>query len=80
MGVYILDPKKCKWIVKGGYREAIEFQKSVLQLWDHASSRPMITIFLVNLICIFFKYFFINMQLENDPEIASAILPSFLSC
>ena len=46
--IYILDPKKCKWIVKGRFREALEFQDSVLQFWNHTNSGPTLTIFLVN--------------------------------
>jgi len=46
--VYILDPKRRKWIIKGRFREALEFQESVLQLWDHPNSGPTLTIFLVN--------------------------------
>ena len=58
--VYILDSKKHKWIVKGRYRDAIEFEDSVFQYWDQTDFGPTLTIFL-----------------ENDPEIASAIPPSF---
>ena len=46
--IYILYPKKRKWIVKGRYRDALEFQDSVFQFWDHTNSGPTLTIFLVN--------------------------------
>lgn len=60
--VYILDPKKRKWIVKGRFKDAIEFEDSVFQFWDQTKFGPNLTIFL-----------------ENDPEVASAIPPSFHS-
>ncbi|KAF8961578.1 hypothetical protein BDZ97DRAFT_1664120 [Flammula alnicola] len=60
--VYILDQQKSKWIVKGRFRQALEFDDSVLHLWDQTNFGPMLTLFL-----------------ENDPEIASAIPPSFHS-
>ena len=56
--VYILDPKKCKWIIKGRFRDALEFEESVLQLWDHTNSGPTLTIFFGKSIYIFYKYFF----------------------
>ena len=59
--MYILDPKKHKWIVKGRFRDAIQFEDLVIQFWDQTESGPTLTIFL-----------------ENDPEVASAIPPSFL--
>ena len=46
--IYILDLKKRRWIVKGRYRDALEFQDSVLHLWDHTNYGPTLTIFLVN--------------------------------
>jgi len=60
--VYILDLKKRRWIVKGRYRDALQFEDSVLQLWQQTEFGPTLTVFL-----------------ENDPEVASAIPPSFLS-
>ncbi|KAF8951729.1 hypothetical protein BDZ97DRAFT_1909735 [Flammula alnicola] len=60
--VYILDLQKSKWIVKGRFRQALEFDDSVLHLWDQTNFGPTLTLFL-----------------ENDPEIASAIPPSFHS-
>jgi hypothetical protein len=59
--VYILDPKKHKWIIKRNFRDALEFQESILQLWDHTNSGPTLTIFLVNPF-IFFTSIFIHMQ------------------
>jgi hypothetical protein len=58
--VYILDPKKRKWIVKGRFRDALEFQDSVLQFWDQASSGPILTIYLVNFNYIYYRYSFID--------------------
>ena len=55
-----MDPKKNKWIVKGRFRDAIEFEDSVLKFWDQTEFGPTLMMFL-----------------ENDPEIASAIPPSF---
>ncbi|EDR13066.1 uncharacterized protein LACBIDRAFT_322487 [Laccaria bicolor S238N-H82] len=60
--VYILDQQKCKWIVKGRFRDALAFQDSVVHLWQKTEFGPTLTIFL-----------------ESDPEVASAIPPSFLS-
>ena len=60
--MYILDQQKRKWIVKGRFMDALEFEDSVLQLWQQTKFGPTLTIFL-----------------ENDPEVASAIPPSFLS-
>jgi hypothetical protein len=61
--VYILDLPKRRWIVKGRFRDALEFEDSVLRFWQKTEFGPTLTIFL-----------------ENDPEVASAIPPSFLSC
>ena len=60
--MYILDLQKRKWIVKGRFSDALEFEDSVLQFWEKTEFGPTLTIFL-----------------ENDPEVASAIPPSFLS-
>jgi len=48
--VYILDTKKRKWIVKGRFRDALEFQESVVHLWEKTEFGPMLTIFLVSYI------------------------------
>ena len=60
--VYILDPKIQKWIIKGRFRDAIEFEDSVFHYWDQTKFGLILTIFI-----------------ENDPEITSAIPPSFHS-
>ncbi|KIK04912.1 hypothetical protein K443DRAFT_4268 [Laccaria amethystina LaAM-08-1] len=60
--IYILDLQKRKRIVKGRFRDALEFQDSILHLWQQTDFGPTLTIFL-----------------ESDPEVASAIPPSFLS-
>jgi len=59
--IYILDPKTHKWIVKGRFRDALEFQDSVLQLWNYTNSGPTLTIFLVNPF-IFLTSIFVYMQ------------------
>lgn len=53
MRVYILDPKKHKWIVKGRFRDAIEFEESVFQFWDQTKFGMSLTIFLVSHIYIY---------------------------
>jgi len=57
-----LDLQKHRWIVKGRFRDALQFQHSVAQFWQKTEFGPTLTIFL-----------------ESDPEVASAIPPSFLS-
>jgi len=57
-----LDLQKHRWIVKGRFRDALQFQDSVAQFWQKTEFGPTLTIFL-----------------ESDPEVASAIPPSFLS-
>jgi hypothetical protein len=59
--VYILDPNKHKWIVKGRFRDAVEFEDSVLHFWDQTKFGPILTIFLEN----------------DPEIVASAIPPSF---
>jgi len=56
--VYILDPQKQRWIVKGRFREALEFQDSVVQLWEKTNFGPMLTIFLVGYLYIFYKFIY----------------------
>lgn len=58
--VYILDPQKRKWIAKGRYRDALEFQDSVFKLWDQTISGPTLTLFLVNFIYIYCRFVLLN--------------------
>ena len=46
--VYILDSKKQRWIVKGRFRDAVEFEESVFQYWDQTDFGLTLTIFLEN--------------------------------
>ena len=46
--MYILDFNKHKWIIKGRFRDAIEFKDSVLQFWDQTKFGPILTVFLEN--------------------------------
>lgn len=41
------------WIVKGRFRDALEFQDSVLHLWNKTSFGPVLTMFLVSHIYIY---------------------------
>lgn len=43
-----MDLQKRRWIVKGRYRDALEFQDSILQLWQQTEFGPTLTIFLEN--------------------------------
>ncbi|KIJ99615.1 hypothetical protein K443DRAFT_8259 [Laccaria amethystina LaAM-08-1] len=46
--LYILDLQKRKWIVKGRFRDALEFQDSILHLWQQTDFGPTLTIFLAS--------------------------------
>jgi len=44
--IYILDLQKHRWIVKGRFRDALQFQDSVAQFWQKTEFGPTLTIFL----------------------------------
>ena len=51
--VYILDVQKHKSIVRGRFRDALEFHDSVVHLWQKAEYGPTLTIFLVSYVVLF---------------------------
>ena len=75
MITFIFKSKKHKWTTKERYRDALEFQDSVFQFWDHTNSGPTLTIFLVNWFIFFSEYF---LFMSNRKMILRLLLPFHL--